>query len=76
MTIGTLLESFVLSISTAFFAAGLVVVIEVVVEVTVGVTSSHSNESHGHPAGQLSFIHILNFLSNSWTTLYAHRTLD
>ena len=39
MTIGTLLESFVLSISTAFFAAGLVVVVEVVVEVTVGVTA-------------------------------------
>ena len=54
MTIGTLLESNVLSISTASFVAGFVVVIEVVVEVTVGVTSSHSNESHGHPPGQFS----------------------
>ena len=54
MTIGALLESNVLSISTASFAAGFVVVIGVVVEVTVGVTSSHSNESHGHPPGQFS----------------------
>ena len=54
MTIGALLESNVLSISTASFVAGFVVVIEEVVEVTVGVTSSHSNESHGHPPGQFS----------------------
>ena len=50
MTIGIFLEGIVLSISTACFAAGVVVV----VEVTVGVTSSHSNESHGHPSGQFS----------------------
>ena len=55
MTIGKLSESYVLSMSTAFSAAGSdVVVATEVVEVTVGVTSSHSNESHGHPPGQLS----------------------
>ena len=42
ITIGTLLESTVLSISTASFAAGSdVVVATEVVEVTVGLTSSH-----------------------------------
>ena len=55
ITIGTLLESYVLSTSTASFAAGSEVVAATeVVEVTVGVTSSHSNDSHGHPAGQFS----------------------
>ena len=55
MTIGILLDRYVLSISTASFAAGFdVVVANEVVEVTVGVTSSHSNESHGHPLGQFS----------------------
>ena len=55
MTIGTLLEYTVLSISTASFAAGSdVVVATEVVEVTVGLTSSHSNEAHGHPPGQFS----------------------
>ena len=54
MTIGTLSDHFVLSISTASFVVGFVVVVEVVVEVTVGVTSSQSNESHGHPPGQFS----------------------
>ena len=54
MTIGTLLVLYVLSIRTASFAAAFVVVVEVVVEVTVGMTSSHSNESHGHPPGQFS----------------------
>ena len=52
MTIGILLDGYVLSISTASFAPGFVVVVNVVVEVTVGVTFSHSNESHGHPPGQ------------------------
>ena len=42
------------SSSTASFAAGFVVVVEVVVEVAVGETSSHSKESHGHPPGQFS----------------------
>ena len=54
MTIGRLL---VLSKSTASFGAGVVVVVVVateVVEVVVGVMSSHSNASHGHPAGQFS----------------------
>ena len=55
MTIGTLLESYVLSISTASFAAGSdEVVATEVVEVIVGEISSHSNESHGHPPGQFS----------------------
>ena len=55
ITIGTLLESYVLSTSTASFAAGSEVVAATeVVEVTVGLTSSHSNVSHGHPAGQFS----------------------
>ena len=53
ITIGILLEKQVLSMRTAFSAAGSdVVVATEVVEVTVGVTSSHSNESHGHPVGQ------------------------
>ena len=60
ITMGTLLDCCVLSIRTASFAAGFVVVVEVVVvvvdEVSVGVASSHSNESHGHPAGQFSLI--------------------
>ena len=74
MTIGRLL---VLSKSTASFGAGVVVVVAIeVVVVTVGVTSSHSKESHGHPAGQLSFIIMLHFLSNSWAILYARRTLN
>ena len=39
--------------STASFTAGSVVVVDTeVVEVTVGLISSHSKESHGHPAGQ------------------------
>ena len=56
ITIGTLVESLVLSISTAgSFATGSdAVVATEVVEVTVGRTSSHSNESHGHPPGQFS----------------------
>ena len=41
ITIGTLLET-VLNISTASFAAGLVVVDKYVVVVIVGLTSSHS----------------------------------
>ena len=53
MTIGTLLDERVLSIRTASLAAGSdVVVATEVVEVTVGVTSTQSNESHGHPLGQ------------------------
>ena len=53
ITIGTLLGDKVLSIRTASLAAGSDVVVAIeVVEVTVGVTSSHSNESHGHPLGQ------------------------
>ena len=61
ITIGTLLEYTVLSISTASLAAGFdVVVATEVVEVTVGVTSSHSNESHGHPPGQFSLIIFMN----------------
>ena len=61
ITIGTLLESYVLSTSTASFAAGsdVVVVATEVVEVVVGVTSSHSNDSHGHPVGQFSLIIVL-----------------
>ena len=45
--------------STASFATGSVQVVVVtteVVEVTVVVISSHSYESHGHPAGQFSLI--------------------
>ena len=43
MTIGTLLSYIVLNSSTASFAVGLVVVVDKdVVEVIVGLTSSHS----------------------------------
>ena len=53
ITIGTLLGKLVLSIRTAFLATGSdIVVATEVVEVTVGVTSTQSNESHGHPLGQ------------------------
>ena len=45
----------ILSISTASFALGSVVVVaSEVVEVIVGETSSHSYESQGHPPGQFS----------------------
>ena len=55
MTIGTLLDWYVLSISTASFAFGFVVVVaSEVVEVIVGETSSQSYESQGHPLGQFS----------------------
>ena len=55
ITIGTLSSNAVLSISTHSFGVGFVVVDGTkVVEVTVGVTSSHSNESHGHPLGQFA----------------------
>ena len=54
---GTLLEDLVLNISTASFATGSVVdVATEVVEVIVGLISSQSYESHGHPLGQLSLI--------------------
>ena len=58
---GTLFELYVHNNSTASFAAGSTVVVaidrvvrSVVVEVFVGLTSSHSYESHGHPPGQFS----------------------
>ena len=55
MTIGTLSDDPVLSINTASFGFGSVVVVaSEVVEVIVGETSSHSYESHGHPPGQFS----------------------
>ena len=57
MTIGTLSDDPVLSINTASFGFGSVVVVaSEVVEVIVGETSSHSYESHGHPPGQFSLI--------------------
>ena len=67
ITIGILLELFVHNMRTASFGGASVVVVVVVivllvvvvvasevVEVTVGAISSHSNDSHGHPVGQLS----------------------
>ena len=52
---GTLSEDRVLNNNTACFAAGSVAVVAIDVdEAIVGLTSSHSYESHGHPPGQFS----------------------
>ena len=53
---GTLSESSVLNMSTALRAIGSVAVVAVDVDVIVGLTSSQSKESHGHPPGQFSLI--------------------
>ena len=86
ITIGTLLELFVHNIRTASFGGSSVVVVVVVVvvvatevvEVTVGKIFSHSNDSHGHPVGQLSLIPVqvtYKVLRFSWPTSHGQSSV-